>query len=265
MQKNLILMFTISLFAIITLSAQEKESKLDFSLGSDIMNRYVWRGTQFSTGPSIQPGFELSAGNFAFGAWGAYSFNGLDGAETDLYLSYTFMKDMFTATFTDYFFPNELIAKNKYFNYDKDVTGHVFEGSLSFNGTEKLPLSLLFAANFYGADAMKVIDDVNSTDFNQTDGIQYSMYLELGYSLQLKETNLDLFAGFTPNNPKKADATTGYIGENGFYGETMGFVNIGLTASKEIQISEKFSLPIQTSLITNPMSENIFIVFGFSL
>lgn len=257
--------FVVSMLASGSIFAQDEECKLDFSLGSDVMSRYVWRGTQFSTGPSIQPSLELSAGNFAFGVWGAYSYNGLDGAEADIYVSYTFLNDMLTVTATDYFFPNETVAKNKYFIYDQDKTGHVIEGSLSFNGTEDLPLSFLVAANVYGADAMKVVDDKNADNFNETDGIQYSMYFELGYSMQVKETNLDFFAGFTPNNPKKADDETGYIGEGGFYGDTMGFVNIGVTGSKEIQITDKFSLPIQTSLITNPMNESIFIVFGFTL
>jgi len=45
----------------------------------------------------------------------------------------------------------------------------------------------------------------------------------------------------------------------------MGFVNIGITLSKEITISDDFSLPVCCSLITNPQAENIYMVFGFSL
>ncbi len=239
----------------------------DLSFGADMVSRYVWRGTQFSTAPSIQPGVELGIGNLAIGAWGSYSYLGInDGAEADIYLSYTALNDMLTVTFTDYFFPDDQIAsENNYFEYDEEKTGHIFEGSLSFNGTDNLPLSLLVGVNFWGSDAKKINDDENSQDFNQKEGNQMSTYIELGYSTKINETSLDLFSGFTPNKPKEADPGTGYIGESGFYGNTMGFVNIGCTASKEVAITEKFALPVSASLITNPMSENIFIVFSFSL
>jgi len=52
------------------------------------------------------------------------------------------------------------------------------------------------------------------------------------------------------------------------YGENsddFGIVNLGITLAKEIQITDKFSLPVSGSLITNPTAESIFIVFGISL
>lgn len=244
--------------------ADSSATKSSISVGSDLMSRYIWRGTQFSTGPSIQPTFEFGYGNFAIGTWGAYSFNGADGAEADIYLSYTFAKDMFTIAVTDYFFPNEVGGINNYFEYNKNKTGHIFEPSLSFNGTESFPLTLYVAANVYGADAKRLNDDPNSADFNTETGNMYSIYAELGYSLQVNEVGLDIFAGFTPTQPKAADSSTGFIGESGFYGDYWGFVNIGATASREIQITDKYAIPVSASLIANPMAENIFIVFGFS-
>ena len=40
--------------------AQEVKSQ-DF--GADVVSSYVWRGTQFGTGPHVQPWMELGAGN----------------------------------------------------------------------------------------------------------------------------------------------------------------------------------------------------------
>lgn len=244
---------------------EAENSLLSVDFGADIMSRYVWRGTAFSTAPSIQPGMELSVAGLAFGAWGAYSFDGFNnGAEADLYLSYTFLNDMLSVTVTDYFFPTETVGAYDYWRYGENETGHVFEGSLSFNGTEDLPLSFLVATNFYGADAKKVVDDPNADNFNEEDGIQYSTYMELGYGFSHSGIDFSTYIGFTPNDPKKADAETGYVGESGFYGPGMGIVNIGITGVKEIKITESYALPVNASVITNPMSENIYIVFGIS-
>lgn len=270
MKLSIILLLGLSLFFGFKASAQtdtvvQDQGKLTVNLGTDLMSRYIWRGTQFSTGPSVQPTFELAMGGLAIGSWGAYSFHGTDGAEADLYLSYTTLKEMVTFTFTDYFFPDETGAPNKYFNYAEKSTGHIFELGISFNGTEKLPLSLLVAANLFGADAKRLNNTPSSPDFNTEIGNMYSVYAELGYSLNIKDVGVDIFAGFTPTSPKEADNQTGFIGETGFYGEKMGFVNIGATASKEIKITDSFSLPVSASVITNPMTENIYFVFGVSL
>ncbi|WP_321280931.1 hypothetical protein [Marinifilum fragile] len=233
---------------IITGPLFAQNEKGDISLGADLMSRYIWRGTQFSTGPVIQPGIEYSKGSFTIGAWGSYSFDGdNDGAEADIYISYSFADNLFIATLTDYFFPNDQIAaNNSYFDFKKESTGHILEGSIAFNGTKGFPISIMAAMNFWGAD-----QDANGDQ-------QYSLYMELGHSFTYKDVNIDLFAGFTPIDTDEDK------GESGFYGDTAGFVNLGFTASKEVAITEKFSLPISASVIANPMAENLFLVFGVS-
>ena len=247
--------------------AQSDDSRIKLSIGTDLVSRYVWRGSQYSTNPCIQPGIEANIGNLTFGAWGSYAFDGLPfNAEADLYLTYSFADQMFSATITDYFFPADVIGgKNKYFVYDQDKTGHLLEATLTFNGTDNIPVKFLAAMNFYGADNKKIEDNPVSPDFNQTTENQYSTYLELSFPFSVSETGMNVFAGFTPNDPKEDDPETGYIGESGFYGDSMGFVNLGLTASKKIQISKTYSLPVSCSFVVNPMSENVFIVFGLSL
>jgi len=231
-----------------SLSAQVESEKGEVSFGADLMNRYIWRGTQFSTGPVIQPGVEYSKGSFAIGAWGSYAQNGSDGAEADLYLSYTFAHNLFTATVTDYFFPADGIAlKNNYFDYKKASTGHIMEGTLAYNGSDDFPICIIAAMNFWGAD-----QDANGHQ-------QHSLYIELGYDFKYKNIDINLFAGFTPIN---ADEDKG---ESGFYGDTAGFVNMGFTASKEISITDNFSLPVSASVVANPMAENLFLVFGITL
>ena len=231
-----------------SLSAQVESTKGEISFNVDLMSRYVWRGTQFSTGPVIQPNVAYTNGNFTAGAWGSYSQDESNGSEIDLYLSYTFANDMFTATVTDYFFPTEGIAlNNSYFDYKKASTGHIYEATLAYNATEKFPINIMTAVNFWGAD-----QDASGDQ-------QYSLYVELGYDFKVKDVDLSVFSGFTPIDPDESK------GESGFYGDTAGFVNLGFTASKEIKLTNNFSLPVSASIITNPMNENLFLVVGVSL
>ena len=72
-------------------------------------------------------------------------------------------------------------------------------------------------------------------------------YVELGYSFK----NVDVFVGagdgwHTPDNK-------------------FGIVNVGIGTSKEIKITDSFSLPLSGSVILNPTTEQFFIVVGISL
>jgi len=250
-RQNLYTIFfiLIGLFSRSILFAQKDEIKLTnpFSVSCDLMSRYVWRGTDFGASPSIQPSFEYNKYGVSVGAWGAYTMNLSGGQEADLYLGYTF-NDIVSVTLNDYFFPNEVV-EYKYFNYKNTTTGHIFEISISFNGTEKLPLKVLLATNVWGADAKRLESDGVSVSGNQ-----FSTYAEIGYIF--KEVNIFMGANFT--NPDEAR------GELGFYGNTYGIVNLGISTTKNIQLTEKFSLPLTISLITNPQAEKIYLVAGIS-
>lgn len=266
-KKNLTVFIGILILGFTQVSfAQDENQSIGISIdfGADMVSRYVWRGTQFGGNtPSLQPGVSLTTGNLEIGAWGAYSLTGLNtGQEFDLYLTYS-INDMFSLTLTDYFFPTEGVDYN-YFKWEEDATGHVLEATLAFNGTESFPISILFAANVYGADAINLNDDQNSADFNTKDGIKYSNYFELGYGFNANGIDCSAFMGGTLNSVKDADANTGFIGESGFYGNGPGIVNLGITMSKELERTDKFSLPVSASIITNPQAEKIFLVFGLS-
>ena len=219
--------------------SQQKKEENPFSISLDLVSRYVWRGADFGASPNVQPGIEYNKNGFTAGAWGAYamSFNGYQ--ESDLYLGYTF-NDLVNVSLTDYFFQN---GASNYFDYNKDTTSHIFEISVTYKGTKKLPLSILLATNVYGADAKKA-DGKN----------QYSTYAEVNYDFKY----ISLFAGanLTPVDLDK--------GETGFYGNYLGFVNMGIKATKKVKITDNYSLPVNFSIITNPQTEKIFFVAGLS-
>jgi hypothetical protein len=237
----------------------QEESKVH--AGVDLMSRYVWRGMNLGgSSPSIQPclKFDFMSGNtyhsLSTGFWGAYTFSNTAGQEVDMFIVYSF-KEFLSLTLTDYFAPGVDFSSEggNFFNYDKDSTSHVLEGTISFNGTKKIPLTLLFAMNFYGNDARRMNSDGSSGK------IFMSNYLEAGYKITISDIALNFFIGATLNKPDNEK------GEVGYYGNTSaGVINLGLKASREIVITETFTVPVQASLSANPESGDIFFVFGFS-
>lgn len=220
-----------------------------FSLGLDLVSRYVWRGLDFGGSPSIQPSLAVTPGNIGveLGAWGAYTTNLPGTQELDLHIAYSPI-EMFTLTITDYFFPDE-VAGYKYFDYASKSTGHVMEGMISFNGTDEIPLNLLFAINFFGDDAK---------DHNGE--MVYSKYAEVGYAFEAAGTNIETFLGMALDDPDEQKGA-----KPGFYNQlSWGVINVGTTIGKELVISKKFSIPLKASLIFNPERENAYLVIGMS-
>jgi len=204
-------------------------SKWNYSIGSDIVSRYVWRGSDYNNSPAIQPTAEISYKNFAFGAWGSYTFANAEIQEADLYLSYSFWKIKMICY--DYFYMNMNNARNSYFTYNKDKTGHDFSLDTEFLLSEKFPLKILISYNFYGADTLQ------------------SAYFETSYKLT-KNIPLEIFVGYTPYQ--------------GWYGNDIGVVNTGICMKKEYKLLGEDVIPIYFKLIFNPQSENIYIVAGIT-
>lgn len=259
MKKIKIILCLMMLGTIGSLYAQdEKQKESPFSFGAEIVSRYIWRGVNLGDNtPSIQPTANLAFGSekhaFSIGTFGAYSIGGQQLQEADIFVTYTY-KEMLGVTFTDYFFPFDNGVSPSYFNYKDIQTSHVYEGMVSFLGTEKIPVSLMFAMNFYGADARRINSD------GSDGGIMMSKYIELGYTKKYSNMDMKLFVGGALDNPNRQN------GELGFYGnKSYGVINIGCKLAKEIKITNDFSLPVQTQLIVNPESERIFMVFGFTL
>ncbi len=223
----------------------------NFSIGADIVSRYIWRGLDLSgPSPHIQPYLEYSFGEtgLTLGTWASHSIGGITtGAEADLYLTYS-LAGMFTVGVSDYYFPSDAaFSRDGYFNYHKETTGHTFEAMLSFDGTEKVPLTVLFAMNFYGADG---------TDENGD--AAYAKYLELGYSHTMGTTDVSVFMGAALDDPAEEK------GASGWYGNSAGIINLGTKITKTLSINDRISLPLSTSLIFNPEAENIYVVFAIS-
>jgi hypothetical protein len=274
MKRVLSIFLLLVVLFITNASAQEKKCKFPFKLNvsADIMSRYVWRGMDYGSSPSIQPTLSFNLGGFELGYWGAVAIAS-NYIESDLYLKYTLKG--FTLCLTDYYIPALAtdINDTRYsfckspgkIDFDTTTsenltkfTSHTVEAMLCYKGPEKFPISVLVGTYIYGND--KSVEDtiftasglVQSVNFKN----RYSTYIELGYSFAIKEFNFDVFVGATPFSG--VYSTPAY--EGGF-----AVVNTGFTGYRSIKITENYSLPLKASAIFNPQSSSFFFVFGLTL
>ncbi len=217
------------IFLIAITFACQLAAKAQFSVGADLVSRYIWRGLDYGNAPAIQPTIEFAAGNFSIGAWGSYSLGSTDNAssfrEADLYASYGFDFGL-SVGITDYYYPG-----TKWGEFGNEISSHAFELNAGYE-LEKLSISANYMLNnsIYGAGA--------------EDGI---VYFELGYAFK----SVDIFVG----------------GGDGWHSTTGNFEisNVGIGTSKDIKITDSFSLPLFGQAIVNPNTEQFHIVVGLSL
>ncbi|MBL4746882.1 MAG: hypothetical protein JKY08_11020 [Flavobacteriaceae bacterium] len=215
----LITLLSLSVFA-------QKSSKISVDFGADIASRYVWRGLEFSDSPVVQPYLEFSYKEFTLGAWASYETGGqVVGQEFDIYLTYNL--GSFNLSFTDYSFPIDGQTDN-YFQ----LKTHIGELMIGYDNASKFPLTLSAGLNIYNDE-------------------QHSIYTEVGYPFQIKNTDLNLFVGAGNEQYTTTD--------------NFDLINIGISASKKVAISSKFSINTKASIIFNPDTSDAYFVFMISL
>jgi uncharacterized protein (TIGR02001 family) len=222
-----------------SLHAEETASKYgSVGVNVDLASRYVWRGFDFGNSVSIQPTLSYSLGGFSVGLWGSYAlaYELADYDEIDIFASYAISTKAgtFKPLVTDYTFP---YLDAKFFDFSDDSTGsHTVEAGLAYSGPEEFPITAFFGVNVYN------------------DG-DHAPYLELGYPIILNDVSLAFFAG----------GTKGKCGWYGITEDEIAVLNVGITASKTIPITEKFSLPVAATFVVNPYAEKSFLIFKISL
>lgn len=226
-----------------------EEDGLNVTSGVDFYNRYVWRGLDIAGTPSIQPTLALDYRGFEFGTWGAYTLSNeaSESDEIDFWLSYSKGFEggsSFSLMIIDYYFPNAGVDFFNFNNYDAtngdgspDPGAHTLEAGISFTGPSRFPVTVSAFVNFHN-------DEGNNT------------YFQVDYPFTVNETSMNLFCGFTGGSEENP----------GYYGtDNLQAINVGLTAAKEIKMSDSFSLPLSVSFILNPNEEISHILVGVSL
>ena len=215
-----------------TAKAQDKP---EVSVSADFVNQYIWRGQDLGD-ISVQPTLGVAYKGLSITAWGSVGLSdNEDTKEFDLTLSYSLGN--FNIGITDYWFntPND-----RYFSYAAHKTSHVFEANIGYDFGL---CALKWYTNFAGNDGV-----------NKSGDRAYSSYVELSAPFKLGGADWTAAVGAVPY------ATS-------FYGEAGGFAvtNVSLKASKDINITKTFSVPVFAGIYANPSTEKAYLAFGFTL
>jgi hypothetical protein len=222
-KKKMFFTGMVAWFIISTLGvqAQEIQQKSKFTTGTDLYSNYIFRGTKFGKGPSVQPNLKYINGGFSAGVWGSFDASGY--AEADPFISFSFPFGL-SLGLTDYYYPGL----------------EVFDVS-KITGSQALEINAGFTKGGLNLSANYIINEAGGAASAGGD-----TYFQAGYAF----TNFSLFAG----------------GGNGWHTSDGNFnlCNVGFGTTKEIKLSETFSIPVTGQVILNPDREQLFLVVGFS-
>lgn len=217
---------------ICSLSTARAQNGVEADLNVDFVSTDVWRGTYLG-GAALQPEVAVGWKGLELSAWGSTGIaNGR--YEIDLTLSYTI--GGLTLSVVDYW---DNSGETRYFHYKPRETGHSFEGAIGYDfGPVKASWQTFFAGS----------------DYQEADGRRaFSSYLEISAPFRLVGLEWE--------------ATVGVVPWASDYYETQRFsLNcLSLKATKDIPITEKFTLPLYAELIANPTTRNFYFVAGFTI
>ena len=223
-----IVLFAMGLVLSSTTLAQEK---METTVSSDFVTSYYWRGLDLGS-VAVQPTFGVGYQGLSLSAWGSFGLtNPADAKEFDLTLSYTI--GGLNIGVTDYWFSEGLEPEDNYFSYN------VFEANIGYDFGVA---SLQWYTNFAGNDGL-----------NKSGKRAYSSYVEASVPFKLGGAEWTAAAGIVPY-------ATDFYDVNSF-----ALTNLSVRASKTIQITNSFALPLFAQISANPAAKKAYLVLGFTL
>lgn len=219
--------------ATMAIEAQE----ISTTIGSDIVSSYIWRGQDLG-GVSLQPTLGLEYKGISLSAWGSVGLaDPADTKEFDITLGYTI--GGLNIGITDYWFNAGLDPQDRYFKYDAHGTNHVFEANIGYD---------------FGVVSAQWYTNISGNDGVNKDGKRaYSSYFEVAAPFKLATCDWTATVGAVP-------FATDFYGTNGF-----AVTNLAVRASKDIKVTDSFSIPIFGEVSANPCSQKAYLVVGMSL
>ena len=235
--KKIVLLAMGMVMSMITFAQDEVET----TVSGDVVSSYIWRGQDLGSA-ALQPTLGVAYKGLSLTAWGSYGIaDPADTKEFDLTLAYSI--GGLNIGITDYWF-NAMDGGDpdgRYFKYDAHSTNHVFEANIGYDFGFA---SLQWYTNFAGNDGL-----------NKDGERAYSSYFEANVPFRLASVEWTATAGAVPF------ATTAY---NGW---TSGFAvtNVALKATKDIKVTDSFSIPVFGRVVANPCTQKAYLVLGFTL
>ena len=229
-----IVLFALGMAMSMTTFAQDE---VETTISGDIVSSYICRGQDLGN-VSLQPTLGVGYKGLSLTAWGSVGLtDAADTKEFDLTLGYS--AGGFNIGVTDYWFNAGLDPEDRYFMYDAHGTNHVFEATVGYDFGFA---SLQWYTNFAGNDGV-----------NKDGDRAYSSYVEANIPFQLASVDWTATAGAVP-------FATDFYGTTGF-----AVTNLALKASKDIKITDSFSLPVFGQVVANPCAQKAYLVLGFTL
>jgi len=221
----------IILLSVVCATTAGAQDKVEANVGVDLVNQYIWRGQDLGD-VSLQPTLGVAWKGLSLSAWGNVGISDIsDDKEFDLTLSYSAAG--FNIGITDYWF-----SQGRYFQYKAHKTTHLWEANIGYDFGF---LSVQWFTNFAGDDG-----------FNKDGKRAYSSYFELAAPFRLGGLDWTATVGAVPYS-------TTFYDSSGFC-----ITNVGLRATKDFVIKEKYHLPVFAGLTANPRSEKVYLLFGVS-
>ena len=228
--KKIVLM--VLLFA--TGMSATAQDEVETTVSADVVSTYVWRGMECGSA-AIQPTLGIGYKGLSLSAWGSYGLvDTNDAKEFDLTLAYSI--GGFNIGITDYWFNT---PEERYFLYDANKTSHIFEANIGYDFG---PAAIQWFTNFAGNDG-----------YNKDGKRAYSSYVELCAPFKLASVDWSATIGAVPY-------ATDFYGVDGF-----AVTNVSLKATKDIKVTDSFSIPVFAQVAANPRTEKAYLVFGFTL
>lgn len=208
--------------------------------GADITSRFIYRGIDLGSSPQVQPSISFNYDNFNFTLWGSHPIaltpDDDDYKEVKFWMNYTFDAGNFTITPQ---LENHYDANAHLFDFDDESTTHVLQTSLSFAGKGDIAPDLFVGYAFWGHQSMEP-----------------TIYIESGLNVSLGDVQLRPFISGQHSD------------EGGFvdidYGGDFVVNQVGLTAGRQFEISDRVSLPINVSFAVNPQTEQAITALAVS-
>ena len=220
------------LVAVATTHAQ-----VETTIAADVVSQYIWRGQDLGN-VSLQPALGIEYKGLSLSAWGSVGLSDSDDTkEFDLTLAYT--AGGFNIGITDYWFNAGLDPEARYFKYDAHGTNHVYEANIGYDFG---PVSLQWYTNIAGNDGV-----------NKDGERAYSSYFEATVPFKLASVDWSATAGAVP-------FATDFYGTSGF-----AITDLTLKATKDIKVTDSFSIPVFGQVTANPCAQKAYFVFGFTL
>ena len=212
--------------------------ELETTVAADFVSSYIWRGQDLGS-TAVQPTLGVAYKGLSLSAWGSYGLTDpADTKEFDLTLAYTI--GGLNIGVTDYWFSKDgLDPEARYFKYDAHGTNHLFEANIGYD---------------FGVASVQWYTNFAGNDGTNKDGKRaYSSYAEVVVPFKLATVDWSASLGAVPF------ATTSY-GTTGF-----AVTNLSLKATKDIKVTDSFSIPVFGQVVGNPCSQKAYLVFGFTL